>query len=124
MSSFTINSVMEENILKSYWRPVCAVVYLIICLFDFLVMPIIYANTIDHDPIFQQINSMESDKAQVALINKLDFSKQAWEPITLGGAGTFHLAFGALLTGAAVTRGLEKRAYRTGRRPNDHQTLI
>lgn len=31
-----------------------------------------------------------------------------WTPLTLQGGGLFHLSFGAILTGAAYTRGLEK----------------
>jgi hypothetical protein len=33
---------------------------------------------------------------------------RTWTPLTLQGGGLFHLSFGAILTGAAYTRGLEK----------------
>lgn len=106
-----------DNKLKANWRPIAAVIYLCICLFDFVVMPVVYANTIDYVSVFEQLDKMTSEKAKVALIDKLDFDRQSWEPATLGGGGMFHLAFGALLTGAAVTRGLEKKAFREQQGP-------
>jgi hypothetical protein len=44
-----------------------------------------------------------------ALITSNQMNKQ-WDPLTLRGAGLFHLAFGALLTGGAVTRGNAKKS--------------
>lgn len=95
----------ETGRFRKHWKLSCAVVYLAICIFDFLIMPTVYANynkKIDYTEVYAQINNLESPQAQVALINKIDYSAQSWEPITLLGGGLIHISFGAILTGAAV----------------------
>lgn len=100
--------------LKHFWRPACAVVYLFICLFDFVVMPSIVEYNSENDKKFivvlNEVHKLQSTDAQIALINKTNIEEKSWQPLTLMGGGMFHVAFGALLTGAAVTRGLEKKA--------------
>lgn len=46
--------------------------------------------------------------AQIQALSTLR-SERAWTPLTLIGNGMFHLAFGAIIAGAAITRGYEKR---------------
>lgn len=41
----------------------------------------------------------------------IEAATQGYEPFTLRGSGLFHLAFGALLTGAAITRGNDGIVY-------------
>lgn len=41
---------------------------------------------------------------------KANQAQRQWNPLTLLGAGMFHLAFGALLTGGAITRGFAKKS--------------
>lgn len=61
--------------------------YMVICLFDFIVAPILWS-------ILQA-----SYKGNVT---------EAWTPLTLQGAGLFHLAMGAILGVTAWSRGQEK----------------
>ena len=87
----------KEQLYQRIWRPLCAFTYIIIILFDFIVFP-----------IYKEINkdiSGYSEKVQIEMVKKEEYT-----PMTLKGGGMFHLAMGALLTGAAVTRGLEKKA--------------
>jgi hypothetical protein len=46
--------------------------------------------------------------AQIQALSTLR-AERAWSPLTLIGNGMFHLAFGAIIAGAAITRGYEKR---------------
>lgn len=90
------------------WKSILALVYAVICLFDFIVGPIIWnlnrrealemANIIAHDP---------STNAEIA-IQMLTSLFRVHTPYTLAGNGMFHLAFGALLTGSAISKFKEK----------------
>ena len=61
--------------------------YMIICLFDFIVAPVLWS-------LF-----MAMYKGNVT---------EAWSPLTLQGAGLFHLSMGAILGVTAWSRGQEK----------------
>lgn len=90
------------------WKTVMALVYAIICLFDFIVAPVLWninrrealdmANIIAHDT---------STNAEIA-VQMLTSLFREHVPYTLKGAGMFHLAFGALLTGSAISKFREK----------------
>jgi len=73
--------------LKTYWRPAIAWVYLIACVFDFILFPIAWS-------ILQAYFSGTVDTA--------------WTPITLHGAGLYHMAMGAAIGISAYSRGKEK----------------
>lgn len=70
------------------WRPLMGYTYMITCVTDFILFPICWS-------IFQAY---------------LDKDVTPWEPLTLQGAGLFHLAMGAVLGVAAWSRGKEKIA--------------
>lgn len=91
------------------WRHVAAYVYMFICLFDFVIMPLITV----------ALNTRLTDAALVALVRtmhptaqvealKILHASYSWDPITLKEAGMFHISFGAILGVAAFTRGKEK----------------
>ncbi len=80
----------NEHWLQVKWRPISAMVYLIICLFDFVIFPVIWAMFLQYSGSPKFI--------------------EAWNPLTLQGAGLFHLSFGAILGVSAFTRGQEKVA--------------
>lgn len=90
---------------KNYWRPLAAVVYLLICIFDFVAMPIIINND---RPTTLEIIQMSNDNTTMA---QLIYENEKWTPITTEAGGILHISFGTILTGAAVTRGLEKKQY-------------
>lgn len=76
----------QEHWMKAYWRPAIAFQYVAVCLFDFIIHPIL-------NGIFYYY-----DKAKYV----------QWEPLTLKESGFYHLAMGAILGVAAWTRGMEK----------------
>ena len=85
------------------WKTAAAYVYILICIFDFLIMPayMVYNN---RDFSEKVISIMDESNRKYALdiIDRL--SLRNWEPVTVYGGGViFHIAFGAILTGAAVT---------------------
>ena len=72
--------------LSAKWRPMMGVMYMVVCIFDFILFPIAWSTgqAILHVPITE------------------------WNPLTLQGAGLFHMAMGAVLGVAAWSRGQEK----------------
>lgn len=74
------------------WKPIFSIVYLIICLFDFVIVPSFIGMTrdsyIDLIPLVKDL----STEAQMMVL-----SRQYWQPLTLQGSGLIHIAFGAIL---------------------------
>jgi uncharacterized membrane protein len=69
-----------------YWRPAAAIIYLVICLADFIVFPVLW--------------SLVQHKDGIPLTQ--------WYPMTLQGGGLIHIAFGAILGISAYGRTKEK----------------
>ena len=83
------------------WRWAALIVYLLICFYDFLFVPVWYGlNRPNIEQFMEIINSTEHVLVQMELMKKLTGQH---EPFTLMGGGLFHLAFGAILTGSAVS---------------------
>lgn len=96
---------------QSVWLPFAAGTYIIICIFDFMIMPVYVAahNSKIEAKVFNELQGKDVATFATTLAQTAQATKQ-WNPLTLLGAGMFHLAFGALLTGGAVTRGMTKRS--------------
>lgn len=94
--------------LRSMWRPLAAITYLSICVFDFIIAPyFVQAQPHDLAEIFKYILQMPVEQQSEALA--IMYAKGQWSSLTLQGGGLFHIAFGAILGAAAWTRGMEKR---------------
>lgn len=78
----------KEDWMNSKWRPMMGWMYMLVCMFDMIVFPVLWSllQTMTHTPITQ------------------------WNPLTLQGAGLFHIAMGAVLGIAAFGRTQEKMA--------------
>ena len=87
------------------WKVVLALVYAIICIFDFIIVPVWISTTREELDMTILSNSEVDHNIQMQLINSV---WAPYEPLTLKGAGMFHLAFGALLTGSALSRKKEE----------------
>ena len=86
------------------WRWTALIIYLLICFYDFLFVPVWYGlNRPDISQFMDIINATEDTLVQMELMKKLTGQHS---PFTLMGGGLFHLAFGAILTGSAF--GLNK----------------
>jgi hypothetical protein len=90
-----------ETWLNRTWRPAAAVVYLLICLFDFIIAPAFMG--FKSASIAQMAVAVKDLEPTVA--SALIAARTPWEPLTLQGSGLFHVAFGAILGVAAWTRG-------------------
>ena len=91
------------------WKTVAGYAYIIICIFDFLIMPVaVHANKIDTRSEINAIIKEHGIVAGLEIIEKIQGDNH-WIPVTMSGGGLFHISFGAILTGAAVTRGFERR---------------
>jgi len=76
----------NETWLNKKWRPAMAWIYMATCVTDFILFPVLWA-------IFQSYTGTVVEP---------------WEPLTLKGAGLFHLSMGAILGVTAWSRGQEK----------------
>jgi Holin of 3TMs, for gene-transfer release len=76
----------KEDWMNSKWRPMMGWMYMVVCMMDMVVFPILWSllQTFTHTAITQ------------------------WNPLTLQGAGLFHIAMGAVLGIAAFGRTQEK----------------
>ena len=77
----------NEDWINKKWRPVMGWMYMAVCVFDFVIAPILWSivQAIFHGAVNVQ-----------------------WQPLTLQGAGLFHVAMGAVLGIAAYGRTQEK----------------
>jgi hypothetical protein len=77
----------KEDWMNSKWRPMMGWMYMAVCSADFMLFPVLWS-------VIQVIGGGEV--------------KTQWQPITLQGAGLFHIAMGAVLGLAAWGRTQEK----------------
>ena len=82
----------NEDWMNTKWRPAMGWMYMTVCVFDFILFPILWA----------VVQFWETSAANDAF--------RQWQPLTLQGAGLFHMAMGAVLGIAAYSRGKEKIA--------------
>lgn len=84
------------------WRWTALIVYLTICVYDFMVVPIYYGIArmgLDLADYMSHLTAIEDPLVQMEYLKKL---VSQHEPFTLKGGGLFHLSFGAILTGSAL----------------------
>jgi hypothetical protein len=77
----------KEDWMNSKWRPMMGWMYMLVCTMDFVGFPVLWS--------LLQAMSHGSVNTQ-------------WQPLTLQGAGLFHIAMGAVLGLAAYGRTQEK----------------
>jgi len=85
------------------WKTVLAVVYAIICLVDFVLMPMVITS-VKGSGLKEFIATQLRTFDPAIQLQLLQAVSRDYAPFTLQGAGVFHLAFGALLTGSALSR--------------------
>jgi|TARA_R100001510_G_C7566892_1_gene144850 hypothetical protein len=77
-------------------------VYLFICIFDFVVVPVWFGlNRPEISGFIDTMNTMDNPQLQMELMKKMT---DHHNPYTLLGGGLFHLSFGAILTGSVLNR--------------------
>jgi len=79
----------KEDWMNAKWRPAMGWMYMVVCMMDMVVFPILWSllQALNHGSVNTQ-----------------------WNPLTLQGAGLFHIAMGAVLGLAAWGRTQEKMA--------------
>jgi len=77
----------KEDWMNAKWRPMMGWMYMVVCVADFVIFPILWS--------LIQVHGDGKVESQ-------------WMPITLQGAGLFHIAMGAILGIAAYGRTQEK----------------
>lgn len=86
-SNLSQSSKTKEDWMNTKWRPMMGWLYLLVCMFDFVFFPILWSliQALGHGQVNMQ-----------------------WQPITLQGAGLFHISMGAILGIAVYGRTQEK----------------
>ena len=84
----------EEHWVQKYWRPAMAVLYMLICAFDFIIAPFLTMAM----PVF------------LKSLGATTINYTQWTSLTLSNGGLIHLAFGAILGISAWGRTQEKNA--------------
>ena len=79
----------KEDWMNSKWRPMMGWMYMLVCTCDFVLFPVLWG-------VLQTLGGGRVETQ--------------WQPITLQGAGLFHIAMGAVLGIAAMGRTQEKMA--------------
>jgi len=87
------------------WKSLLALVYAFICIFDFVIIPTWLGVSRAKLDVSVFAESEVDYDIQMQLIQLV---WAPYQPLTLQGAGMFHLAFGALLTGSALARRKEE----------------
>jgi hypothetical protein len=82
------NNETTEHWIQSKWRPAMGWMYMIVCIFDMIIFPFLWT-------------TVQAFQHQVLV---------QWSPLTLQGAGLFHIAMGAVLGIAVFGRTQEKLA--------------
>jgi hypothetical protein len=79
----------NESWINNKWRPLMSYMYMSVCIMDFIVFPVLWSmmQAYDHGNVTVE-----------------------WQPITLQGAGLFHMAMGAVIGVTAYGRTKEKIA--------------
>lgn len=83
----------KEDWMNTKWRPAMGWLYMIVCFCDFVLFPILHS-------IYVTVLFTHGGPPDIAL--------SQWSPLTLQGAGLFHLAMGAILGITAYGRTKEK----------------
>ena len=89
MSELSTSEQKKEDWMNAKWRPMMGWMYMLVCTMDFVVFPILWSliQSISHGNVSTQ-----------------------WSPVTLQGAGLFHMAMGAVIGVSAFGRTQEKLA--------------
>ena len=82
----------QEDWMSKKWRPLMAMQYMAVCIFDFIVAPILWT----------LVQFYETEAANDAF--------RQWTSMTLSNGGLYHMAMGAVLGISAWSRGQEKMA--------------
>lgn len=79
----------NEDWMNAKWRPMMGWMYMVVCFCDFVIFPVLWS-------------------LMHAVLHTGGATQ--WQPLTLNGAGLFHIAMGAVLGIAAMGRTQEKLA--------------
>jgi hypothetical protein len=90
------------------WKSILAIVYAAICLFDFIISPIMWNMNRQEALLMANAIAINGGIHSDIAADMLKAVYREHTPYTLKGAGMFHLAFGALLTGSAISKFREK----------------
>jgi hypothetical protein len=83
----------KEDWMNTKWRPMMGWMYMLVCVADFVLFPVLWS----------MAQALHGGSVQTQ-----------WQPITLQGAGLFHIAMGAILGIAVYGRTQEKMNGATG----------
>jgi hypothetical protein len=83
----SVSEQKKEDWMNTKWRPMMGWMYMVVCITDFVIFPVLWS----------LVQALHGGRVETQ-----------WSPITLNGAGLFHMAMGAILGIAAYGRTQEK----------------
>jgi hypothetical protein len=83
----SVSEQKKEDWMNTKWRPMMGWMYMVVCIADFVVFPVLWS----------LVQALHGGRVETQ-----------WSPITLNGAGLFHMAMGAILGIAVYGRTQEK----------------
>lgn len=86
----------KNDWMNNSWRPMMGWMYMVVCITDFVLFPVLWS------------------LIQITHAGKVDMQ---WVPMTLGGAGLFHIAMATVLGLAVYGRTQEKLTGTMGNNP-------
>jgi len=99
-------AIRKENYLTHNWHILAFIVYAIICLFDFTIMPmfVFFHHSDLINDIVKNIASLNPDNQKKII----DHLYEVWTPLTIQGYGIFHMSFGAIMGVNSYKRSSER----------------
>lgn len=87
--------------MAAHWKAGLAFIYSVVVVFDFVIVPIwVGIHRVDLLALLEVVKTLPPDIQG----STITLAYRQHTPYTLQGAGLIHIAFGALLTGSAITK--------------------
>lgn len=85
------------------WKSIMAIIYGLICIMDFILIPI-GLNATRKEVLDEGVKVILAGLDPVSQVEFIKAIYRQYTPLTLQGNGVFHLSFGAILTGSALSK--------------------
>ena len=87
--------------MTNYWRWTALIVYVVICLFDFVIVPSYIGLTRPNPASYlEKLSELDDTMVRLEYLKIASQGVNRHAPFNLTNGGIFHISFGALLTGS------------------------
>ncbi len=85
------------------WKAIMAIIYALICITDFILIPAAL-NVMRKEVLDEGLKTAMAGLDPVGQVEFIKAIYRQYVPLTLQGNGLFHISFGAILTGSAISK--------------------